>query len=238
MDDVVEAVGVRKVGVERDGGADPRAGETDNVGVARGAVVAREVKRLLGPLGLLALVDVAGLGEGGAEHGGEADGAGVVAAEDKGMAGGLRGGEGRRALGGMGRTVGIFKRPTWGDVRESAGERARAYLRGLDGHRDRGTGTLRGAIWTSRLSGDERGRRRGRKGRTGLEIRILVLHRQVGSWGWHPECRSKRVYPCEIQQPPFSNSESRQSRQSRLFYLYLYMSILTLPAPIAPPPNP
>lgn len=82
----MQAVGVCERGEERVGGTDPGAGETNDAGFACGAVVAGEVKGFFGPLGFFAFVELAGVGEGGAEHGGEADGASVVAAEDEGMA--------------------------------------------------------------------------------------------------------------------------------------------------------
>lgn len=120
VDHVVQVIGVGELGVEGDGRADPGACETNDVGIACGTVVAREVKRFFGPMGFFAFVEFAGIGEGGAEHGCEADGAGVVATEDEGMAGwlGVMVVKEREEKGRVGRTVGIFKRPTWRDVRE------------------------------------------------------------------------------------------------------------------------
>lgn len=89
----VQAIDGCELGVESDGRADPGACETNDVGVACGTVVAGKVKCFFGPLGFFAFVELAGIGKGGAEHGGEADGAGVVATEDEGMAGGLSGEE-------------------------------------------------------------------------------------------------------------------------------------------------
>ena len=87
----MQAIGVGELRGECKGGAYPGTGEAYDGGFACGAVVAEEVKGFFGPLGFLAFVYFAGFGECGAEHGGEADGTGVVAAEDKGMSGGLNG---------------------------------------------------------------------------------------------------------------------------------------------------
>lgn len=83
---VMQEIRICKLGEESDRGTDPGACETNEAGVARGTIVAGEVKGFFCPLGFFAFVELASIGEGGAEHGGEADSAGVVAAEDEGMA--------------------------------------------------------------------------------------------------------------------------------------------------------
>ena len=82
----MQTIGICELGGESEGGADPGACETNDAGITCGTIIAGEVKGFLGPVGFFAFVELAGFREGSAEHGGEADSAGVIAAEDEGMA--------------------------------------------------------------------------------------------------------------------------------------------------------
>lgn len=88
---LTQEIGICELRKESSRGADPSACETNDAGFACGAVVCGEVKGFFCPLGFFAFVELAGIGKGGAKHGGEADSAGVVAAKDEGMTRGLSG---------------------------------------------------------------------------------------------------------------------------------------------------
>ena len=72
-------------------GADPGAGEAGDVKLFRRTIVPRQVIALLHPCHLAFLLFVESVGESGAEHGGEADGAGVETPEDEGVSRSLSG---------------------------------------------------------------------------------------------------------------------------------------------------
>ena len=65
--------------------ADPCSGQASNLWFFDRAIIPTQVIGILDPLDFLLLLHVGRFWEGGAEHGGKADGAGIESAEDEGM---------------------------------------------------------------------------------------------------------------------------------------------------------